>query len=842
MDTSKEYNKKRKYCNIDNNTCNTITTVTNYSNNNNISNINNIPKPSVSSVSYNDNNNPASTSSSESLLNKHNSKEDCLKYKKLKTYCQSSTSLINTILNDTKDKLLHINSKSSYHPLASVRTSNMSRENSLKLSFLINKKDDCSTCSSYYAMNNEIKNSCSNCEKSNILYKIKPDNIIKNQDYYENDFLNSKKIKKEISKKKDLTNRYSSYSKNGNDSQFIKNSFYSSFHTNYNCTLSESNSIMTKTQLNYNMNMNNKEYYLQQILYGGNNKSLKLNDKGKNYNDDEKKLNIRNKSPQSFIQSFNDYPWDTRYKNSFRSIERIRTNNNCNYDGVNNDILLNSNNNKNKNSTISSKSNSFYSLYNEDNVNLKPMNKNNKINTHSLIYSNNNEDKRIKCNEYKNHTIYDTNLIKNSKIINTNEENDNLDEKNRKGSCLNSLLSNINDNTRQNFNTSNIKIHRYEDPKYYRETSYYNNSYNYSPKKLNEASCSLNLNKKYCNFEYQHNMNSKINIDYDPMTSFTNPIHNNEISNKITSNINIAYPSYLPIKNIYKNVIINNKKNENKLVSSYTYPYINSNSNLYSYKNKNKNSSSLNKLYSSHLIYKTKPLKSSTLSQSYSSLFNHKRLSSKLDYILSSLLDKNYNNTINNNININNDKDNNMQKSIEKSLSQKISYSNVNTLNNNSNNSSKIKSIINSNKNRDKNINKINPFEFILTSKIPYNYSKSSSSSSSSTNSKSSSLISSPYLSSLKSPYLSPLKMMTNPPNQKPRNEMVDLTHSNIYIKCMTKEDGENTGGWVWNSEFLEKYNSENNYLSTTIDNIAIPSASVTIDDIVLTEEDLKLF
>lgn len=74
--------------------------------------------------------------------------------------------------------------------------------------------------------------------------------------------------------------------------------------------------------------------------------------------------------------------------------------------------------------------------------------------------------------------------------------------------------------------------------------------------------------------------------------------------------------------------------------------------------------------------------------------------------------------------------------------------------------------------------------------------------------------------------------------NYQPRRpfiEIIDLTKSEFYLNMMSKETGENTGGWVWNPNLLSKYNF------VPLDNIDIPSVSVKVDDIVLTEDDLKL-
>jgi len=848
-----ENNRKRKYT-YNYNNYNNI-----YINNNNNNNNNNIPK---SSMSYN---NISSTSSSESLLNNQFMNENYLKYKKSKPKCQFSTLSINTTLNDTIDKIEQKKSKSSYFPLTPTRTPNTSRESLLKLPCPINKVEKYDNYPFYYTtLNNEMKSSYS---------YDKPNNIIINKNVHEDDFLNNTNIKRTISEKIDQIDKICSDFGNERDKQ---NSYYSSYQTNFNTFPKNISNVQLINEID------NKKRSHQQLYDDGYN-YLKSKNKGKNCNNEEKRSNNKNDYPQSSQKSFNEYSVDNDYENPFSSIKKIRINNNDNIDNM-----------KISNSFFSP---SYYSNNNNNNYNrIESINRNNKINIQSLVCNNNDVEKGINSyndyksssNDKKNHLSYDTNLFKinnNNEIKSISEKNNSLDKRNRKDYNNNSLSTDINSSFETDYSDSNIKDYKYENYNYKKQSSYCNELTNYSQRKLDEPSCSWNINDNYYNYrnnDYNYNSPSTplyIQPSNDPKTN----------KSKDTFDINKTYQYYLSKENTYKETSLNNNENNNnnnnnnnKLFSSYTYPYLDS------YSNKNKISNISNHLHTPHSIYKTKSL--SPLSQPSSSSYTYpKKLSSGIDYILSSLLNNNYNNTINNSI------DNYTTKISEKS-SSKINNSNSNNLYNNndkiknSSGNNKYKSKIESNRNNNKNINinKNNSYDFIIPSKFPYNYNKSSSSSTSTTSkilpsstystykncnyhpytkkycmtspsyssslSSPMSLLSPSYISSLKSPYLlslsstmstspllslSPLEIMNSyPSNRKSRNEIIDLTHTDLYLKCMTEENGENTEGWLWNSELLTKYKNE----FTNLDSITIPSASVEVDDIILTEEDLKLF
>ncbi|ORX51516.1 hypothetical protein BCR36DRAFT_583060 [Piromyces finnis] len=72
--------------------------------------------------------------------------------------------------------------------------------------------------------------------------------------------------------------------------------------------------------------------------------------------------------------------------------------------------------------------------------------------------------------------------------------------------------------------------------------------------------------------------------------------------------------------------------------------------------------------------------------------------------------------------------------------------------------------------------------------------------------------------------------------NHKSNEKVIDLTKSEQYLRTMSQEDGCHTGGYIWNTEFLCKCNV------TPHENIPIPSTTVKVDDIILTEEDLNFF
>jgi hypothetical protein len=183
-------------------------------------------------------------------------------------------------------------------------------------------------------------------------------------------------------------------------------------------------------------------------------------------------------------------------------------------------------------------------------------------------------DYKSSSNDKKNHLSYDTNLFKinnNNEIKSISEKNNSLDKRNRKDYNNNSLSTDINSSFETDYSDSNIKDYKYENYNYKKQSSYCNELTNYSQRKLDEPSCSWNINDNYYNYrnnDYNYNSPSTplyIQPSNDPKTN----------KSKDTFDINKTYQYYLSKENTYKETSLNNNENNNnnnnnnnKLVSS----------------------------------------------------------------------------------------------------------------------------------------------------------------------------------------------------------------------------------------------------------------------------------